>query len=58
MVQRVLAAKNLNHAKAGVLFTALLKFFVPFLIVFPGLCARVFYERCIHGEKGYIHLSY
>ncbi len=43
MVQRVLSAKNLNHGRWGVLFAALLKLPVLFIMVFPGTMARVLY---------------
>ncbi|CAG5136525.1 unnamed protein product, partial [Candidula unifasciata] len=43
IVQRALAAKNLTHAKAGCLLAAYLKFLPLFLIVFPGMIARVLY---------------
>lgn len=41
MVQRVLAAKDLDHARWGALFAGLLKLPVLFLIVLPGICARL-----------------
>ncbi|BFZ18210.1 hypothetical protein BsWGS_21249 [Bradybaena similaris] len=43
IVQRALAAKNLTHAKAGCLLAAYLKFLPLWLIVFPGMIARVLY---------------
>ncbi|BFZ18212.1 hypothetical protein BsWGS_21251 [Bradybaena similaris] len=43
IVQRALAAKNLSHAKAGCLLAAYLKFLPLFLMVFPGMIARVLY---------------
>ncbi len=43
IVQRVLSAKNLSHARWGVLFAALLKLPVLFIMVFPGTIARVLY---------------
>ncbi|CAG5127310.1 unnamed protein product, partial [Candidula unifasciata] len=43
IVQRALAAKNLSHAKAGCLLAAYLKFLPLWLIVFPGMIARVLY---------------
>ena len=44
MVQRVLAAKDLNHAKAGCVFAGILKFLPLFLMVFPGMIARILYK--------------
>ncbi|RWS13707.1 sodium/glucose cotransporter-like protein [Dinothrombium tinctorium] len=43
IVQRALSSKNLSHAKGGVLMAALLKFFPMFLLVFPGMAARILY---------------
>lgn len=39
IVQRVLGAKNLNHARWGALFGATLKLCALFIMVFPGLMA-------------------
>jgi len=39
MVQRVLSAKNLNHGRWGVLFAALLKLPVLYIMVLPGTMA-------------------
>lgn len=39
IVQRTLAAKNEWHARMGVIFADYLKFFLPFLIIFPALVA-------------------
>jgi hypothetical protein len=51
MVQRVLAAKDLNHAKAGCVFAGLLKFLPLFLMVFPGMIARILYKGNKRGAK-------
>uniref|UniRef100_A0A914VTR2 Uncharacterized protein n=1 Tax=Plectus sambesii TaxID=2011161 RepID=A0A914VTR2_9BILA len=45
IVQRVLAAKNYSHAKAGCLFGGLLKFLPLWLLIFPGMIARVLYTN-------------
>ncbi|XP_070203894.1 sodium/glucose cotransporter 4-like isoform X2 [Littorina saxatilis] len=47
MVQRVLAAKNLAHAKAGTVLTGYLKFLPLWLIVFPGMIARILFPDII-----------
>lgn len=41
IVQRALSAKNVSHAKAGCLLAALLKISSLFLIIIPGMAARV-----------------
>ncbi|CAF4705211.1 unnamed protein product [Rotaria socialis] len=43
IVQRTLAAKNLSHARAGCLVAGLLKFLPLFLMVFPGMVARILF---------------
>lgn len=39
IIQRALAAKNLREAQKGVAFAALLKLFMPFIVVLPGIAA-------------------
>lgn len=43
MVQRVLSAKNVSHARWGALLAAALKIPIIFIMVFPGTMARVLY---------------
>lgn len=43
IVQRALAAKNLTHAKAGCIVASFLKFLPLFLIIFPGMIARILF---------------
>ncbi|XP_021345702.1 sodium/glucose cotransporter 4-like [Mizuhopecten yessoensis] len=43
IVQRALAAKNLSHAKAGTLLAGYLKFLPLWLLVFPGMVARILF---------------
>jgi len=50
MVQRVLAAKNISHAQGGCTLAGYLKILPPFMMVFPGMIARAFYEKCQMGE--------
>jgi len=42
-VQRVLASKNYSHAKAGCIIAGYLKFLPLWLIVIPGMIARILY---------------
>lgn len=37
-IQKGLSAKNLEHAKKGMLFAAFLKLLIPIIICLPGLC--------------------
>jgi SSS family solute:Na+ symporter len=44
IVQRALGAKNLRHGQWGALFAGFLKVVIPlFIMIFPGLMARVLY---------------
>ncbi|XP_077996273.1 sodium/glucose cotransporter 4-like [Glandiceps talaboti] len=45
IVQRALAAKNLSHAKGGVIFAGYLKVLPMFLIVLPGMISRVLFTE-------------
>jgi len=54
IVQRTLASKNISHAKGGVLLAGTLKFLPLFLLVIPGMAARVLYKNevgCSDPEK-------
>ena len=46
-MQRTLSAKNLVHAKGGVLLAAALKFLPLYLLVLPGMAARVLYTDSV-----------
>lgn len=39
IIQRALAAKNINEAQKGVAFAAFLKIFMPLIVVVPGIAA-------------------
>lgn len=43
MVQRVLGARDLNHARRGAIFAGFLKLPIIFIMVLPGTFARVLY---------------
>lgn len=45
IVQRVLGARDENHARTGALFCAVLKVFPVFLFVLPGLLAFALFQR-------------
>ena len=51
MVQRALGAQTLGHARAGTIMAGFLKLFTPFLTVIPGMCARIFFEKCQRGPS-------
>jgi solute:Na+ symporter, SSS family len=50
MVQRTLAAKNLDEGRWGSLFAGLLKLPIIFIMVFPGIFARVLYPNLEKGD--------
>lgn len=47
IVQRVLSAKNLGHVKGGCLMASLLKVFPMFILVLPGMAARILWPNQI-----------
>ncbi|KAK3865504.1 hypothetical protein Pcinc_028899 [Petrolisthes cinctipes] len=56
IVQRTLAAKDMTHAKAGCLLASYLKFLPLWLLVIPGMAARVLYTdrvACADPEECY-----
>jgi SSS family solute:Na+ symporter len=53
IVQRVLSAKNIDHARWGALFAGLLKLPVLFLIVLPGTCALLLFPQLPRADAVY-----
>ncbi|XP_018025305.2 sodium/glucose cotransporter 5 [Hyalella azteca] len=54
IVQRTLASKTMVYAKSGCLLAAALKFLPLWLLVFPGMAARVLFPdevACVEPEK-------
>ncbi|XP_060074707.1 sodium/glucose cotransporter 4-like [Ylistrum balloti] len=47
IVQRALAAKSFDHAKAGTIFCGFLKVLPLFLFVFPGMIARILFPDTV-----------
>lgn len=52
IVQRVLSAKNLNHARAGTIFAGFLKILPVFILVLPGIIAIALFPD-IRGDQAY-----
>ncbi len=52
IVQRVLSAKNIDHARTGTIFAGFLKILPVFILVFPGIIARALYPD-IAGDQAY-----
>ena len=53
IVQRLLSAKNVDHARWGALFAGVLKLPVLFLIVLPGVCALLLFPRLPRADMVY-----
>ncbi|XP_042221696.1 sodium/glucose cotransporter 5-like isoform X3 [Homarus americanus] len=56
MVQRVMAARSLSHAKGGTIFAGYAKILPLFIIIFPGMISRVLFPNevgCIVPEECY-----
>lgn len=54
ITQRTLGAKNLKQAQRGVLFGGVLKLFIPFIVVFPGImAAHLFGDRIQQNDAAY-----
>jgi SSS family solute:Na+ symporter len=51
IVQRCLAAKNVWHAKASMIWAAFLKMFIPVLVLTPGLIALVMHPGLEDGDQ-------
>lgn len=47
IVQRALAAKNLTHVKAGCILAGYLKLLPLFIIIMPGMIARILFNGII-----------
>ncbi|MFQ6616579.1 MAG: sodium:solute symporter [Fidelibacterota bacterium] len=58
MVQRVLAAKDVNHGRWGALFAGLLKIPVIFIMVLPGTFARVLYPDLPRADMAFPRLMF
>ncbi|KAM9487426.1 sodium/myo-inositol cotransporter isoform 1-T2 [Clarias gariepinus] len=70
IVQRVLAAKNIAHAKGSTLMAGLLKILPMFIIVIPGMISRIMFadelacigpEHCMavcHSQAGCSNIAY
>src|SRR5271155_1113362 len=56
IVQRMLSAKNIDHARWGALFAGLLKLPVLFLIVLPGTCALLLFPKLPKPDLVYPNL--
>jgi solute:Na+ symporter, SSS family len=56
IVQRMLSARDINHARWGALFAGLLKLPILFLIVLPGTCALILFPHLARPDMVYPNL--
>ncbi len=65
MIQRVLAARNMYHARMGIVLAGYLKIIMPFIVVVPGLILFAHNPEVMllpwdkippEADKGYVHL--
>ncbi|MBQ4846681.1 sodium/solute symporter [Pseudoalteromonas sp. MMG005] len=53
IIQRALAAKDLNEAQKGIAFAAYLKLLMPFIVVLPGITAVILYPKLPSPDLAY-----
>ncbi len=53
IVQRVLSARNLDHAQAGTVFAGFLKILPVFVLVLPGLIGYALSDGTVTGDRSY-----
>ena len=65
MIQRVLGAKNMYHARMGIVFAGYMKILLPIIVVLPGLILFAknpeilrlpWREVSSEADKGYVHM--
>ena len=54
IIQRALGAKNLVEAQKGLLYTGILKLFIPLIIVLPGLIAFYYFQDQYYDQQDII----
>ena len=55
IIQRALGAKNLKEAQKGLLFTGVLKIFVPIIIVLPGVIGFYYFGDSMYENQDHIY---
>jgi solute:Na+ symporter, SSS family len=56
VVQRVLGARTIEHGQKGAIFAGFLKILPPFILVLPGVVARILYPGLGHDDYAYPRL--
>src|SRR3546814_6591678 len=52
---RSLGAKNLKEAQKGLLYTGMLKIFVPFIIVLPGVIGYYYFGDTLYDSQDMVY---
>jgi SSS family solute:Na+ symporter len=55
IIQRALGAKNLKEAQRGLLFTGVLKIFVPVIIILPGVIGYYYFGDKLYDNQDHIY---
>ncbi|WP_143870593.1 sodium/sugar symporter [Catenovulum sediminis] len=53
IIQRALAAKDINEAHKGIAFAAYLKILMPIIVVLPGICAYIITPDLERADQAY-----
>lgn len=53
IIQRALAAKNIDEARKGIAFAAYIKLFMPIIVVLPGIAAVVMHPNLSAPDQAY-----
>lgn len=54
IVQKVLAAKNIEEGQKGVIFTSFLKLFMPVVFILPGIMGLILYPGITNTDEVYL----
>jgi len=52
LIQKVFAAKDMYHARMGIVFASFLKLLVPLVVVFPGL---IYFAIAVNDPTSFLH---
>ena len=55
IIQRALGAKNLKEAQKGLLFTGLLKLFIPLVIILPGVIGFYYFGESLYENQDMVY---
>jgi SSS family solute:Na+ symporter len=55
IIQRAFGAKNMAEAQKGLLYTGVIKIFIPLIIVLPGIIAYYYYSDQYYNNQDFIY---